>query len=177
MAPRVPTELRTERLWLRPWRLEEDLDPLAEIHAQPEYQAHMPKVDRAGTRAMIERILQRWETDGMSQWAAVEVASGRLIGHIGLMRHHDWPLWADPVEVGWSLHRDFHGRGFATEGGRAAVDVWRRCLPQDLRLISITRPFNWASRMVMDRLGFTLRGETTWREQHVVWYALDRPGC
>jgi RimJ/RimL family protein N-acetyltransferase len=31
------------------------------------------------------------------------------------------------------------------------------------------------SRAVMERLAFTLRGDTHWHRYDVVWYALDRP--
>ncbi len=137
----------------------------------------MPALDREQTRAQIGKFIDRWREDGFSQWAAVDGASGRLIGRIGLVRHRGWPLSTTPAAVGWVLHRHFHGKGLATEGGKAAVEVWRSFLPQDLRLLSITRPMNWRSRQVMDRLGFTLRGEAVWREQSVVWYAMQRPGC
>ena len=40
----IPHELRTERLFLRPWR-NADANPLAAIYAQPEFLEHMPAVD------------------------------------------------------------------------------------------------------------------------------------
>jgi RimJ/RimL family protein N-acetyltransferase len=171
----LPAQIRTERLILRAWNLDEDLEPLTELYTQPEYLAHMPALDRAGTRAQIEKLIRNWQQDGFSQWAAVDAASMRLIGRIGLLRHHDWPLAADPVEVGWVLHREFQGRGLATEGGRASVEAWRKYLPEDRRLLSITVPDNVRSRRVMDRLGLVHRGEAYWRGLDVVWYALDRP--
>ena len=68
-----------------------------------------------------------------------ELESGALIGRIGMLCHHDWPLADLPVpEVGWVLHRDFWGRGLATEGGRASVDCWREHLPGEPRLYSFT---------------------------------------
>ena len=77
------------------------------------------------------------------------------------------------MEVGWALHRDWWGRGLATEGGRASVECWREHL-DDSQLLSITLPDNVRSRAVMERLGFTHRGQTFWREHDHVWYALDR---
>jgi RimJ/RimL family protein N-acetyltransferase len=174
VSPRLPAEIRTERLLLRAWSLEEDAEPLAEIYTQPEYLAHMPALDRVRTRAQIEKLIRCWKEDGFSQWAAVDTTSGRLIGRIGLLRHRDWPLAPNPVEVGWVLHREFHQKGLATEGGKASVETWRNHLPDDRRLLSITVPGNLRSRKVMDRLGFTHRGEAHWRGLDVVWYALDR---
>ena len=71
------------------------------------------------------------------------------------------------------LHRDWWGRGLATEGGRAGLECWREQL-DDSQLISITRPANGRSRAVMERLGLTFRGETHWHGHDVVWYAVDR---
>jgi RimJ/RimL family protein N-acetyltransferase len=175
VAPRLlPEELRTERLLLRQFR-PEDAEPLAEIYAQPEYLEHMPASDLDGARAQIERWLRTWEDDGHGQWAAEELGSGRLIGRIGILRHHDWPLEPhDPAEVGWVLHRDWWGRGLATEGGRASLECWREYLPGDARLHSFTVPGNVRSRAVMERLGLTYRGRTTWRGLEHVWYATDR---
>jgi RimJ/RimL family protein N-acetyltransferase len=90
------------------------------------------------------------------------------------LRHHDWPLAPSPIEVGWTLHRDYWGQGLATEGGRAAMDCWRDLLLDDAQLLSITRPGNARSRAVMERLGLSYRGEVEWRGSAQVWYAIDR---
>jgi RimJ/RimL family protein N-acetyltransferase len=160
-------------LLLRQWR-ESDLDPLAEIYTQREYLAYMPALDRDGTARQIQAFMRRWQDDGVCQWAAVDLSTDRLIGRIGLLRHHDWPVEPDPIEVGWTLHRDYWGRGLATEGGRASVQIWRERLLPDQRLISITVAENTRSRAVMERLGLTLRGTARWRTLDVVWYAIDR---
>ena len=170
---RLPDELRTERLLLRQWR-DEDAEPLAEIYAQAEYLQFMPPHTLDATREQIEGFRARWAEDGMAHWAAEAIETGELVGRIGLLRHHDWPLEPSPVEVGWTLHRDWWGRGLATEGGRAAVDVWRRLLVDDARILSITTPANERSKAVMRRLGFTERGTAFWHGFDVVWYALDR---
>lgn len=170
---RLPPELRTERLLLRRWH-PEDAGPLAEIYAQPEYLEHMLALDLAGTRAQIERLKRMWQEEGFGQWAAEAPATGALIGRIGLLRHHDWPLAESPVEVGWVLHRDWWRRGLATEGGRAALECWRDLLPAEPRLYSFTVPGNLRSRAVMERLGLTERGTAFWRGHDHVWYALDR---
>ncbi len=134
----------------------------------------MPALDRAGTAKQIEEFMRRWREDGLGQWAAVDLQTDRLIGRIGLFRHHDWPLAPSPVEVGWTLHRDYWGQGLATAGGRAAMDCWREFLLDDARLLSITQPENVRSRAVMERLGLTYRGEAQWHGSDVVWYAVDR---
>ena len=168
---RLPDEVRTERLVLRRWR-EDDAEPLAAIYRQPEFLEHMPAKDLEETRAQIDRFERWWEVEGFSHWAAE--LDGRLVGRIGLLRHRDWPLGGAPVEVGWTLDREVWGRGLATEGGRASLELWRRLLLDDAHVVSITRPANVRSRAVMARLGLTYRGETRWRGHAVVWHALGR---
>jgi RimJ/RimL family protein N-acetyltransferase len=173
MTPALPDEVRTERLLLRRWR-EEDAEPLTEIYAQPEYLEHMRPLDLQGTRAQIERFERSWSKEGYSQWAAEDLESGRLVGRLGILCHRDWPLVDGPVpEVGWVLHRDFWGRGLATEAGRASIECWREHL-DDPQLISITTPANTRSWAVMERLGLTHRGTARWHDHDVIWYAIDR---
>jgi RimJ/RimL family protein N-acetyltransferase len=169
----IPLELRTERLLLRQWR-DEDVEPLAAIYAQPEYLEHMPALDLDATRAQVERFRLRWVEEGFGLWAVEDPETGGLAGRIGLLRHRDWTPGGAPVEVGWALDRAYWGRGLATEGGRAAIEVWREHLPDEHELISITTPANRRSRAVMERLGLTYRGETRWHDTDVLWYALDR---
>ena len=151
------------------WRVE-DAERLEEIYAQPEYAEHMPSASGAAHIADYQRL---WEEDGFSKWAACERDTGHLVGRIGLLRHRDWPLVPDPVEVGWVLDRAYWGRGLASEGGRAAVEAWREYLP-DETLYSFTVPENTRSRAVMERLGMTLGGTAVWHSRAHVWYSLDR---
>jgi RimJ/RimL family protein N-acetyltransferase len=169
----IPLELQTERMLLRQWR-DGDAEPLAAIYAQPEFLAHMPGKDLDATREQIARLSRQWDEEGFSHWAVEDLVSGRLIGRIGLIRWRDWTLGGTPVEVGWTLDREFWGRGLATEGGRAAMELWRKRLLDDCHLISITTAENVRSRAVMERLGLTLRGETFWHEHDVIWYQIDR---
>jgi [ribosomal protein S5]-alanine N-acetyltransferase len=170
----IPRELTTERLLLRQWR-DEDAGPLFEIYTQPEYLETMPAKKLGETREQLEWLRRAWREDGYCHWAACDLETGRLIGRIGIQCHRDWPLADRPVpEVGWVLHRDWWGRGLATEGGQAGVDAWREHLPDEPRLYSFTTPDNRRSRAVMERLGFTHRGEAHWHGHDVVWYAVDR---
>lgn len=64
----------------------------------------------------------------------------------------------DDIEIGWHLHPDVWGRGFATEAARAVVDdAFSR---GTLRILAVTHPDNLASQAVCRRLGMTPRGRT-----------------
>ena len=169
----VPRELETERLLLRQWR-ESDLEPLAAIYSEPEFLEHMPALDLEQTHAQIRKMAADWDTVGISHWAAELRETGELVGRLGLLRHFDWPESESPVEAGWSIGRDFYGRGLATEGARASVEAWREHLPDDDPLICITTPANTRSRAVAERLGMSLAGATRWHGFDVIWYELAR---
>lgn len=162
----------TERMRLRMWR-PEDAEPLFRIYQDPQYLENMERLDLEETRAQVERLGRTWDEEGFGLWVAEDRETGAFLGRIGVIRHHDWPLEAAPVEVGWVLAPEVRGRGLATEGGRAAIDTAFHHLDID-HVISITRPGNWPSRRVMQRLGLTLRGEADWRGFRMVWYAVDR---
>ncbi len=171
----VPREVTTERLVLRQWR-DEDVAPLHEIYLQPEFLETMPGMTLAGTREQVERFRRGWDRDGYSQWAACDRPTARLVGRVGMLCHHDWPLADRPVpEVGWVLHRDVWGRGLATEGGAAGVAAWREHLPDERRLYSFTTPENHRSLAVMRRLGFAKGGDgVRWHDHDMVWHYLDQ---
>jgi RimJ/RimL family protein N-acetyltransferase len=153
------------------WRLE-DAERLDEIYRQPEYLEFMPPASGVAQVPAWQRL---WEDNGFAKWAACDRETGRLVGRIGLHRHSDWPLVAEPVEVGWVLDRACWGRGLATEGARAAVDAWRAYLP-DETLYSFTVPEHTRSRAVMERLGMIYGGTAVWRGREHVWYSLAREG-
>ena len=98
-----------------------------------------------------------------------------LIGRIGLFCHDDWPLADAPVpEVGWVLHRDWWGRGFATEGGQAGVEAWREHLPDEPRLYSFTAAAQPSLAGSDGASRVHAEGSQEWRGYDTVWYALDR---
>lgn len=143
--------IETERLILRPFAAD-DLDAFAAINADPEVMRFFPAPrTRAETAGMIDVLERRRREEGIAFSAAVERASGRLVGMIGLQRvGPDFPF-APTVEVGWRLARDVWGRGYATEGARAALAEGFGRLGL-YEIVAFTRPDNLPSRAVMERL-------------------------
>jgi RimJ/RimL family protein N-acetyltransferase len=91
---------------------------------------------------------------------------------IGLNELPDWP-GPHKIEVGWELHREFWGRGLATEGGRAGVHYGFEVVGLD-RIISATMATNAPSRRVMEKGGLRFLGELPMAGTVVAWYAIDR---
>src|SRR5260370_36243151 len=114
--------METERLILKAWT-EEYTDDFARLVADEEVMRYISRGraltrDRAGQ--MSERAASLWTEHGYGPWVALEKASGRFVGRIGLNLLAEWPL-PDKWEVGWELLPEFWGHGLASEGGKAAV--------------------------------------------------------
>ena len=145
--------LETENHILRPFK-DEDVDDYFGVLDSPEVRRwlHLPEsLDRSDAWQQMAWFLGQWELRGTGNWALEEKKSGKFIGRAGLHRpeRHDWP----GVEVGWILHPDYWGRGYATEAGAAAVRYGFDELEVD-KLFSCILPENHQSQAVAKRLGF-----------------------
>jgi ribosomal-protein-alanine N-acetyltransferase len=146
--------LRTERLLLRPW-CDEDLAPFRRLNADRRVMEHFPApLSAAQSDELGERIRTSLQRDGYGLWAAEEIASSSFVGFIGLSRPRFEAPFMPCVEVGWRLAHEFWGRGYATEGARAAADIAFTHLRLD-ELVSMTTVANTRSRRVMEKLGMT----------------------
>ena len=147
-------EPRTERLWLRQWR-DEDWAPFAALNADPEVMRYFPStVDERESNAFAYRQAALLEVRGWGLWAVEVVETGRFVGFVGL-NQPTWPAAFTPcTEVGWRLARSAWGKGYATEGARAALAVAFGSLGLD-QVVSFTTVANTRSRAVMERLGMT----------------------
>ena len=151
-ATSLPEAIRTERLLLRRWR-DTDLEPFAELNADPIVMQYMPTVlDRAGSDALVERFRDQLDRLGYGLWAVEVPGVAPLIGFVGLSVPRFSAHFTPCVEVGWRLARAHWGRGYATEAARAALAFGFESV--GLReIVSFTVPANTRSRAVMERLG------------------------
>jgi len=153
VAVEIPT-VETERLLLRAWSAA-DREPFAAMNADPEVMRYMSgRLDRAGSDALVDRIIEDWATNGFGLWAIERRSDGRFIGFAGLWRPRFEAPFMPAVEVGWRLSRDAWGLGYATEGGRASVRHGFEEVGLD-EIVSFTAVGNVRSRRVMERLGMT----------------------
>lgn len=156
------TEIRTPRLLLRRWSEEDDLVPLAEIHADPEVMRWIGDGsvrDLEQTARSIERWEEEWDEEGFGLFAVELLASGELIGFVGLSVPEFLPEVLPAVEIGWRLGRPFWGQGYASEAAQAVLEFALTDRGLD-RVVSIANPSNSASLNVMHKLGMSLERET-----------------
>jgi RimJ/RimL family protein N-acetyltransferase len=162
----------TERLVLRPWR-EADADRFADMYSRWDvvrYLGRDPKVLEGGRDEALRRMA-RWAELGSDDglfgiWAAEVRATGTVAGTV-LLKHlpdaEGNPT--DDVEVGWHLHPDSWGHGYATEAARGAVQRGFDAGVEELW--AVVYAGNEPSMAVARRLGMTPQGPTD------RWYGLE----
>ena len=101
---------------------------------------------------MAGRIDANFDRNGFGLWA-VEVRNVTpFIGYIGLSVPRFDAYFMPCVEVGWRLSADQWGRGYATEGARAAL-AFAFDVVGLREVVSFTVPANLRSRRVMEKIG------------------------
>lgn len=118
--------------------------------------------------ARLLRYAGQWSLLGFGYWVVRERSSGRFVGEVGLadLRRDISPRLDGVPEAGWVLAPWSHGRGFATEAVRAALQ-WGDANLRSPRTVCIISPENTASIRVAERCGFgnasyaTYKGEDT----------------
>lgn len=148
--------LETERLALRPWRPDADLDALAAVNADAAVMRHVAPhrpLTRAETAEQLDAFVRHWDEHGFGLWAVVpRDGDGRAIGFAGLAVPSFLPQMLPAVEVGWRLAPAWWGRGLATEAARAAVAFGFDRL--GLRaIVAAIEPGNDGSLRVAEKLG------------------------
>ena len=147
-------ELRTDRLLLRQWR-DHDLEPWAELNADPEVMEHFPSVlTRQESDALAARCREHLEANGWGLWAVEVSGVAPFIGWVGLARPAFEAPFTPAVEVGWRLARRWWGHGYASEGARASLGFAFGELELD-GVVSFTSVRNERSQAVMRRIGMT----------------------
>ncbi|MBN9629616.1 MAG: GNAT family N-acetyltransferase [Actinobacteria bacterium] len=152
----VPTELRTERLVLRPWRDDDDAFAF-DLYSRWEvarFLGRTPAVmaDLADAVRRVARL--RALEDDLRAFRVVESASGEPVGTVMLQpipASGPEPLRpSGDTEIGWHFHPDHRGHGYATEAAGALREAALVDLP---RVVAFTYPDNTASQRVCKRIG------------------------
>jgi [ribosomal protein S5]-alanine N-acetyltransferase len=166
-----PAELETARLRLRPFA-PADLEALYALTRDPEVMRFIGDGEvlaREQIEWNLTNIIAVFRRRGYGRWAVEEKATGRLAGYGGFAHGGE----GVGVELVYLLGREFWGRGYATELGRACL----RYAFEELRLeslVAVTIPENLRSRRVMERLGMSFAGEGSYHGYPCVTYRLGR---
>ena len=152
--PALP--LRTERLDLRAHR-HDDLDDMLEYHSDPEVVRYIPWPARSRSQvaeALVPRLRQG-RVDAEGEWLVLAMehrAEHKVIGEV-LIKCAS--IDKDEAELGYAMHRGYHGQGLAFEAASAMVHL----AIHDLGVRRLTAELdarNAASSRLLERLGFSL---------------------
>jgi RimJ/RimL family protein N-acetyltransferase len=159
--------ITTARLQLRLWR-DDDLEPFAALNADRRVREFFPSIQTRDQSAESMRYIRdHFQRHGFGLWAVEVIGGPAFIGFIGLaVPAFDAPFMPC-VELGYRLAFEHWGRGFATEGARAAVAVGFGALGLD-EIVAMTAVGNERSRRVMKRVGMTHRAADDFDHPEIV---------
>jgi len=165
MFAAAPT-LETERLRLRAYR-REDFPALVATWADPLVMRHV--LGRSSTEeetwARLLRYAGLWPLLGYGYWAVEERSTGRFVGDVGLadFRRDMTPSFGEVPEAGWVLAAWAHGKGFATEAVRAALEWSDAHLERAAHTVCMIAPGNTVSIRVASKCGYVEYGRGTYK--------------
>ena len=144
--------IETDRLILRLWR-SEDADAYFAINQDPKVIEFLPgPLTMLEVESFIAAMNAQYKQRHYTLWAAEEKTTGQLIGFIGLSWMDLKPALEPTVEIGWRLGSAFWGKGYATEGAKAALQWgFNECKLDEITAIAV--PENRRSLRVMEKLG------------------------
>lgn len=151
--------LRTERLVLRPFVLD-DVDDALAYRADPAFAEFLPHVPQPFTREHAEAFVR---TNMTEPWATLPtyalVFDERVIGTVNL------EIEGRRAMLGYALGRAYWGRGLAVEAARAVLA--HHALDQ---YWASTASGNVRSMRVLDKLGMTRDGEHDGEPRYAITY-------
>jgi RimJ/RimL family protein N-acetyltransferase len=162
--------LTTPRLRLRMLQ-ETDFEQYAAIHEDPD-------VTRFTTRSVLNRmdawrhlamIVGHWHLRGFGMWGVEELATGHLVGRVGFYQPDGWP----DFELGWTIGRNWWGKGYASEAARRCLRYAFDDMHRD-HVISLIDPANTPSIRVADAIGETLEREIEVGGYQLLMYGIRR---
>ena len=164
--------IETERLLLRRFAAD-DVAAVLRLGADPWVYAEAAVLgtnrDEATQYLSDQLALKEFELDALFDLAITLSASGEVVGMCDIVRGKT------TAEVGFALHSDFRGHGYATETAGALVDLaFEAFSPTEVQ--AQVAPANRASRAVLERVGMHLvrDGRIETRIAGDLAYAIDR---
>ena len=167
--PDIPT-LETERLRLRPYRLD-DFESYATMWSDPAVVRFIGGIpfSREANWTRFLRLVGIWHYLGFGFFAIEDKATGIFLGECGF---HDYrrlvvPSIEGTMEAGWALTAAAHRKGIAVEAMTAAI-AWARAHGTGERLTCMIDPENTPSLRVAAKLGFRQFASTTYVDKPVL---------
>jgi len=155
--------IRTPRLTLRPWTLNDAKAALAIYGVTDVSRWLAPAMERVTDVETMEAVLQRWisETDGLDlpegRWAIELSETGQVVGGVALL---PMPPYMGDLEIAWQLAPEAWGKGLAAEAGHAVAHQAFESGALIDELFAVVRPQNTRGAATAKRIGMDWVGET-----------------
>ncbi len=148
------TELRTERLLLRPPVVDDAAGVLNEYAADPEVARYMtwtPHRSVDTVRLFLQGVIERSRGGAEHSWILVSPADGRLLGML------DARIAGHRADIGYVLAREYWQRGYMTEAV-TVVTRWLLAQPEIFRVWAVCDIENRGSARVLEKSRFQREG-------------------
>ena len=158
---KYPLEIKTERLTLRPLRM----DDLQEVHtwqsdAETYQYINPPNTDISQTIEQIEQGIAAWQSDHQTNYNFGISRNGKLIGEIACSFGCGkcGKCVKGEAAIGYVIYRDFWDCGYETEATKALIEFCFSTLGAEKVIISCDIE-SIAELRVIENLGMQLRLE------------------
>jgi RimJ/RimL family protein N-acetyltransferase len=161
--------IETDNLILRDYT-SEDIDALYPIMSDADTMSFWPApFSRDDVQRWIDRAIASYHEYGYGRYPIILKENEKVIGDCGIFRTL---VAGEPVnDLGYILHKDYWGKGYATEAAAAVMrDAFDRL---KLESLHANMPYNHsASRRVAERLGMHKVREFTNERNRNIWTLL-----
>src|SRR5687768_6403141 len=163
--------IESERLIFRKFTVD-DLHALIATRSDPEVIRFLGGTRLQNPDALATRIrfyISCYASHGFGMCGMFWKPTGEMIGSAGLQ-----PLdGTDEIEVGYSMIKEYWGRGIGTEAARAWLDHGFRGFGLE-RIVAVAHTENWGSRHIMDKLGMQYEKTEFHYDAECAFYAISR---
>ena len=154
--------LKTDRLTLRPWRMD-DAEAALQVFGDNRVARWLsPAMDRVPDLSAMRLLLHQWILEDArapapaGRWAVEFSSNARVVGGVALLY---LPPGGEDLEIGVQLAPEMWGRGLASEAGHR---VAHHALAHDgvEEVFAVVRPTNTRAAAMARRIGMEWVGET-----------------
>ena len=114
--------VRSPRLTLRPWRVEDAEAALAVYGADDVARWLSPAMDRVPDVDAMRALIEGWHGEDLElpqgRWAVTVTETGAVVGGVAVL---PLPPYGEDLEVAWQLAPHAWGHGYAAEAGHAVA--------------------------------------------------------
>jgi RimJ/RimL family protein N-acetyltransferase len=163
--------IESERLIFRRFTLD-DLPQLIQQRSDPDVNKFLGGTRLQNPEALSKRIrfyMSCYDSHGFGMCAMIWKPTGEMIGSAGLQ-----PLdGTKEIEVGYSMIKEYWGRGIGTEAARTWLEHGFREHRLD-RIVAVALTENRASRHIMEKLGMQYEKTEFHYGAECAFYAISR---